>query len=484
MKMGIPIGKKKKRHKKNFEYMALALFHDESCRHARMKRDDLTKAIRKEGLRGFTKNLAGSGDIFVGEKALQAVSEMTASALSKSEWHGRIEVHHAAKKVVETYWKKMQPGFTLDNDSAREIVQEAISLASGSCMALTHFVPLHLIYEKVPDRFFLGSILFRRMEGFLAEIEPRFEEMIVRDAESLTKLRMEYRAEPDIDRAREGALEHSRDEVSRLKSYFQQFGWVASVDVPPSAPKISREQAIRAIEAALHFLRVLLGARNSDLLRLDADPLSPSAGAELRMSETGKLGVITSTSWNRGNSLGEDWWDIFNSPERRPYADLAGRICNMLPKFNKLPPIAQRLLDAATWYGEAVSDRAAGTRLVKYVAALERLTIFGEHGTVTALVKNRGALLCCDGPHDIKSWGKKIDRVYNARSRQVHGGRSPYDPGLNKMAAEASEIARMGILQFMLMTIHSDLESPSITEAGFREGFERMKVIKDISQTK
>ena len=75
----------------------------------------------------------------------------------------------------------------------------------------------------------------------------------------------------------------------------------------------------------------------------------------------------------RGHSLGEGWWGSVSRNGGDRLIALMGVAVEMVHKGPRPAPMAQRFLDAAAWYGEAVRDDFAASSVVKYVTAMERI---------------------------------------------------------------------------------------------------------------
>jgi hypothetical protein len=145
----------------------------------------------------------------------------------------------------------------------------------------------------------------------------------------------------------------------------------------------------------------------------------------------------------------------------------------------QLPPIAERIVDALAWFGQAVSDPAPGTRILRYVAALERLTLFGDRDKavdptgratdkeaekITKTVTERAAKLCAlIGGSDLDEWRTRASEVYNARSRLAHGSWSPFDERLWPMAHEAELVAAEAIIQWLMIAVGAPLRDVNMS---------------------
>ena len=114
-----------------------------------------------------------------------------------------------------------------------------------------------------------------------------------------------------------------------------------------------------------------------------------------------------------------------------------------------------RIVDGLTWFGEAAFESAPGTQIVKFIAALERLTTtqhFNTHVFCT-----RVALLVHTGEADFESCYRDAATVYDARCRVMHGEVSPRSKLFSEHLSLAHELARKVL--FKCIDIHRGLDN-------------------------
>lgn len=118
-------------------------------------------------------------------------------------------------------------------------------------------------------------------------------------------------------------------------------------------------------------------------------------------------------------------------------------------------PLARRFIDAVTWYGEAVRDKFAASRLVKYVIAMERLLITaktdrGGDDKIAEVFRTRGAALTSkEGRAAHQAEIGRYKKVYDLRCDLVHGSRSPSEKGLAEGLINAEWLARSCLISFL-----------------------------------
>jgi hypothetical protein len=108
----------------------------------------------------------------------------------------------------------------------------------------------------------------------------------------------------------------------------------------------------------------------------------------------------------------------------------------------------QRLVDALNWFGQATRETNRGAAVVKYAAALERLTITGHiEGVERAVIRRTLILNQTRTDKSEEQIEREIGRFYQCRSDLMHGSLSPFDPSVDKILRLGWELARWSILE-------------------------------------
>jgi hypothetical protein len=212
--------------------------------------------------------------------------------------------------------------------------------------------------------------------------------------------------------------------------YYKPYGWVAEVRVAACDEAISRVRAELAVQAALDLLKLFaFGSHFGDRLRLGAHHGIIDKVADIVRHEDRRFQI----TWRRGThwALVEDGWFDEMARGAAGYLNAAEQLIEAYLSPEKPFDVATRWLDALSWYGQAVEERVPSAKIVKYVAALERLTITEETPTdddrgLTDAVTRRAALLA--GGADETEWERRrleAKDLYRWRSKLMHGQRSP-----------------------------------------------------------
>jgi len=135
-----------------------------------------------------------------------------------------------------------------------------------------------------------------------------------------------------------------------------------------------------AVQSSLDLLKLFLsGMRKSGIRQAHRSGHSPNV-VELTRDEGREFHI----GWRRGPEdavVDDNWHAIITGHYNWPLATKVLQSSSALGEPRKL---YQRFLDALTWYGDGVSDETYAGKLVKFVAALERITVTsGEKAGIT-----------------------------------------------------------------------------------------------------
>jgi hypothetical protein len=308
-------------------------------------------------------------------------------------------------------------GQDVSQRSVAKLVNRAKRLASEKLVCLTHHIPCTLFLECEPNKFLLGPVTFTHVDRFFEECKNAVK------AESLAD-----------------------QNIHDIRKYYAAYGWVASVNVEPCHESISKARAERTVDAALDVLRILVPGYSQRYKRANQGNL-PSKAFELATNQDGKM-QTTVRFESKGAPAGDDWHAWLLS-EGSAFWDMFGIAIGALASDEKVDHLHERLLDALNWFGQAVVENNPAAKVVKYTAALERLTMTGhvELGKIEKLIIERVAMLNHDRTDTTRETiRKEIGVLYQYRSDLMHGTRSPYDRSVSQVLRSAWEITRWSIL--------------------------------------
>ncbi len=362
------------------------------------------------------------------------------------------------QELVWTFVKKKEQ--EVNQRTVDKMLSASIKRAKKLHKALTHYIPCVLVSSSQPEAFRLGPVVFYRMEKFLSDHEQAFDASKERIRQDHIRRYQEAIAggesadtiaTPGVSAGIATRL------VTETTQYFQNFKWIAIVSIPECDVKLSRERAERTIEAALDVLKLYFARLHGEGLRQGHSLGSPPKTANLTAEADGKFDF--SYGWSTQDvPTGKGWMNVLKSPHDSYFRAAASTLYSCVDPQNS-SHLVERFLDSMAWYGQAVSEPSTSVRIVKYVAALERLTITRKlESKLTATVIRRTALLSCDKTAEgYEKAEKDAERVYDCRSGLMHGSLSLFDRELHFVAPVAERITRIAL--FKCLRIFTDLAS-------------------------
>lgn len=184
-------------------------------------------------------------------------------------------------------------------------------------------------------------------------------------------------------------------------------------------------------------------------------------------------------------SFGEDLQDFWESFEEDLETDL-GLVIKKLTLRAVSPSnkecLADRLIDAFYWFGNASRDNNSSAQVVKLVTAMERLV------TVKDKEKNKGITenFCCRVScliaiyhSEIDEWYSKAKEVYKLRSNFVHGSQSIYKTYETELGFDPFKLACPTILSACILFYKLGLELNPYEEKLESIYFELSEICKD-----
>jgi len=223
----------------------------------------------------------------------------------------------------------------------------------------------------------------------------------------------------------------------------EKYGWVASVTIPRCAPDVSRRRAEEIIEAAINLLKAFIGLRYARLMRLPHT--APSRNREACVLTD--IGNDVKWTWH-GRSL--EGALVAGDPTAMVAPWIRTFAADLLNKglSGNRDESTTRLLDALRWFGDASFEESGGVQIVKWIAALERLTATERlYKGMTHNFCKRVALLASGlGTGRVERAYRDAQRAYDLRSDVMHGSRSQDDELLSRNVGLVHDLTREAII--------------------------------------
>jgi hypothetical protein len=323
---------------------------------------------------------------------------------------------------------------------------------------LLHCGPTHSDFAPLPpDQLALGPVTFQRFEAFSRNLNEAVQT---------------------------GSKRPQEKAIDIFSESGKKYGWVASVRIPRCAPDVSRRRAEEIIEAAINLLKVFIGLRHGRSMRLPHT-------APTRNRETCVLTEIDdSIEWMwQGRSL--EGALVAGDPMAEIPACLQNFASNLLNKSlsGSRDEATNRLLDALKWFGDASFEESGGVQIVKWIAALERLTATEriDRG-VTHRFCMRVALLASGlGAGQVENAYCDARRAYDLRSDVMHGSCSQDDEHLLTNAGFVHDLTREAMIgalgvHHLLGTVIGDMRAMSIARFYEKSALQHEPLFKQLQR--
>lgn len=425
---------------------------------------------------------SGKGSLLYGTLGQEKLEDLTGLVLDLDRGLGRRVGRHRAENAVKDAFVKrvLQEGLEANEETAALLLQDAFAALKESLVVTEHYFPCIFFPGGSPDEFSIGPITFIRKKKFFQDKKLVFRQSIeIETAAHIAHLNT--LVAQGFSRAHSYNEAESRQLVRSLQArairLYRNYPWVACVRVVDCDEKISQERAARAVDMALHVVRVLLGAQSTKKLRLAWSQSEPIHAAHL-YADAGNV-IKTSLSWSALEPVGASNWheELMRYPTE---LDILGSTLRAIADPVEIFHLHQRLIDAIHWFGDAATDSNPSSSIVKYVSVIERL-FFGKFemgrkkmfaNRVSSVLKAFG----CDG--DNRTYDQAF-AVYTTRSELLHGACSPTEDEAVKAVDVAEALSRMCLLcsaQFypMMLQAFDDPDPTKLEEVMSRISIEGM----------
>jgi hypothetical protein len=375
------------------------------------------KDLPRDELIGSLPHPSGSGDMSCSREAERRIWGLAEQAVKQSDAVGTLEterVYRALKPIlVDRFVKEAR---TIDAQQVERALAAAARQAKRDRSDTIHFIPCRLMYASDPDSFAIGPVTFMTRSRFNESMAPHFEAYV--------------RKEPLGIELREGLLADARH-------YYEDFTWVARVQVLNCDAGTSKTRANIAVTAALNFLHAFFGAYHTRRMNVAGPRLERDRRARFTLDADNMLDVSCSSSATSAVGFTDGWGAFLEGETMALLLRGSAKALESLVNPAVQRPLGMRLVDSAAWFGDAVREPSPAAQIVKAVTALEALVMTGEHDDIISLLSARSAAIAYHpiGEKTFTSLEEELRKAYDMRSRLTHGSLSPFDPEVEAYAA-------------------------------------------------
>ena len=403
---------------------------DEAVRIQEVAKTGKLRDLPKEDLWGDLPHPSGNGALMCGMKAHSKLSELAALAIQKADLSGRVELNRATKKLAEVLVRRfLVEGQPIDISRVERSLSEVGRWLRKGVKDISHLIPCNLMLSKAPTELSIGPVTFFHRTAFRSRL-----------AQSV----LDARANEQI---------WNREILSETIKYYSKFGWVGEVCIQGCDRRSSERIAEQSILSALNCIQLVFGEQYTNKMEVGGPSRSWERSGRLQHSSSGQLWYSGTSSGQGQVGFGEDWSKLWFSDDVQHCVELFGIALAIQIDPNRNNSTASRFMDAAMWFGEAVSEKNAGAKVVKLVTAVERLFMTNEKDDIADLVSDRvaGFRMQAFLEQDFCKLKAETKELYDLRSHLVHGSLSPVDKLVVRSAHSTSEWARLSLLSGLVI---------------------------------
>lgn len=421
-------------------------------RFARMPPEQLLKhmAKRREDAFCMIPHPDGRGQLSCGIQAARRFGALADRVLEYDpQLSGRLSRSKTKDRVVAAFVQRvLREKREVDAGTAEQILRDVSEECKASLRTAEHFVPCVLFLNGGPDEFSVGPVTFSRRVAFFRSRRASLKKSVQVSIQSHIE-QVERAVEGGFPRDRAATPEQSRHFIRGLRARalktFRQYPWIARVRVSECDHETGEEVAERTVGLAVNSMRVLLGARHTDRIRL-AWSRSDALQTARMWSDPAGIFHVGIGSRADGQVGVENWYEgltLSGGFELNAFGSALTPLVTCTPVRH----VHQRFLDAVNWFGDAATDPEPTASVVKYVSAIERV-MFGSWKRdrtkdFVARLEGLWTAYDCEGR---KTVGADAREVYEARSSLLHGAVSPRDASVYRLAALSEKLSRLCIL--------------------------------------
>jgi hypothetical protein len=348
----------------------------------------------------------------------------------------KYDLNIVISKVKELFLTRLlENTSSLNDEHAHEIFLQAIAEISKDFLGTTHYIPCSLVAQSVPSQFHIGPVEFQLSEVFWDK-----------NGQSIR-----------------GNLKHE-SQHEPIKQFFTQQRWVASVQVGPCDPIVSATRATETVQLSLDLFKLFAGrSRGADVRHAYIAGL-PWHTSRLYSDETG---FHITQIWAFRNAVLKDAW-LEDIAGFLPWIFGEQTISARLERWENLPELEQRFLDALTWHSDGISEASAPARILKFWIAIER--------TLSSKIRDRVSMRAAIFSAEAKDFCRqfeKCQRLYSLRSEIVHGTYHGTDEKLESSAQETEKISEAVVTSYAFMAAQLKCAN-AFSRTGIEAEFKRL----------
>ena len=365
--------------------------------------------------------------------------------------------------------------------NAQQMLSRAYKTVKRKRQSLTHLVPCVLFSDKEPRSFQVGPVEFLHKDEFRLryhdKVEASRERIKVRHQERVREKVADGTVREENAMSESDSADFSNRMVDSVMDFYHDYSWIAVISVGACDNDVSQQKALRAVNGALNVLKLLFGRQHTNRIRVAYSSGLAGRSGKLTQSPDGELMLSASFGSGCDHSLGEGWLNILTE-NCKYHFEQTSKALSLSMDLEGNAYLALRFMDALRWFGDAVSESDPAYQIVKYISALELLTVTGieENRGVTDVVTTRTAMFYSDAEKVPYEEAKRlVGKLYDLRSNLLHGSISPFDSKISSFTEQAHKVAQSALLMGLNLYELIGLDREDMNEKKLKLKFEEFE---------
>lgn len=415
----------------------------------------------------YLSNPDGTGITFLGQKADKRFYDIAIRAhQTDPDLSDRTTVSILVKTIKHNFQEEI---LKKNNKLTQALADRMISRAgrhvkTRKLKTIKYFLPCILPDDSATDQFCIGPVIFTRTVQLLEKKKKQFNEYTARvEKQYLDNQidRKEILTPSEIEKTEKDIRKFSKTSLKDLRKYYQQFPWIAEIEIFKFEEEKSMEIANLCFNTGLNILRLFFPYQSAGEIRQGSNRKGDQKTVMLT-EENGEAHISLQVRFDCGDEKG--WVQKFTSGEGGRWISTAGSLIPHLFSGGPIPLLYQRFLNALWWYGEAlVQEDVPCLKVISLTNALEAFlgTTEGDpRKTICPQISKRAALLLLIQD---KNEEKRIRELYGMRSALVHGRIPAFDQRVLNQIRWGTRIARGSLMEGLAWTLYLAQNTPPKT---------------------
>ncbi|WP_182406027.1 HEPN domain-containing protein [Psychrobacter sp. GP33] len=238
------------------------------------------------------------------------------------------------------------------------------------------------------------------------------------------------------------------------------FNCLLSITIPKCSNKMSKNRAQNTAEFIFGVIKVFTTLHEFEAAQVNliSNPTKSDITHYIANNNDDEYWIGGSYSFSEDL---QGFWDSFEEDLKSDLGLVIAKLISRAVSPSNTEFLADRLIDAFYWFGDASRDNNSSAQVVKLVTAMERLVTVKNGEKNEGITKNfcrRVSCLIAVYHGEIDEWSTKAEKVYKLRSDFVHGRQSIYKTYGTELGFDPFQLACPTILSACIIFYKLGLE--------------------------